>query len=184
MHVETFLIAGPALLRPKKFEDARGFFSEVYSETQFNGLVGEFRFVQDNFSLSKDKGIVRGLHFQTTPYEQGKLVRATRGSIFDVAVDLRRSSSTYGKFISVILSAENWSQLWVPPGFAHGFCTLEPNSEVTYKVTARYSHEHDFGLAWNDPELGIPWPVSERQAILSEKDRIHPRLSELSAYFP
>ena len=139
MEIKTFPVAGPALLRPEKFEDARGFFSEVYNEKLFNDLVGKFRFVQDNLSLSRDKGVVRGLHFQTPPHAQGKLVRVARGAIFDVAVDIRQGSPAYGKSVSAILSGENWLQLWVPPGFAHGFCTLEPDTEVNYKVTALYS---------------------------------------------
>jgi dTDP-4-dehydrorhamnose 3,5-epimerase len=183
MEIETFLVAGPVLLRPKKFEDARGFFSEVYNEKLFNDSVGQFRFVQDNLSLSRDKGVVRGLHFQSPPYAQGKLVRVARGAIFDVAVDIRQCSPTYGKSVSAILSRENWLQLWVPPGFAHGFCTLEPDTEVNYKVTALYRSTHDFGLAWDDPELGIPWPVTLKDAILSDKDRAQPGLKDLPAYF-
>jgi dTDP-4-dehydrorhamnose 3,5-epimerase len=180
----TFAIAGPALLCPKKFQDPRGFFSEVYNEKAFSKFVGESRFVQDNYSLSKDKGVVRGLHFQSPPYAQGKLVRVSRGAIFDVAVDLRCSSPTFGKFVSSILSAENWLQLWIPPGFAHGFCTLEPECEVTYKVTNFYSSAHDLGLAWDDPKLGIPWPVRVGDAIISERDKLHPTLGDLPTYFP
>lgn len=183
MEIKTFPVAGPALLRPEKFEDARGFFSEVYNEKLFNDLVGKFRFVQDNLSLSRDKGVVRGLHFQTPPHAQGKLVRVARGAIFDVAVDIRQGSPAYGKSVSAILSGENWLQLWVPPGFAHGFCTLEPDTEVNYKVTALYSSTHKSGIAWDDPELAIPWPVSPKDAILSGKDRAQPGFKDLPAYF-
>jgi dTDP-4-dehydrorhamnose 3,5-epimerase len=183
MKSETFSIRGPVLLRPKKLEDPRGFFSEIYNENLFATLIGDVRFVQDNFSLSKPKGTVRGLHFQSPPFEQGKLVRVSRGAIFDVAVDIRSGSATFGQAVSVTLSAENWAQLWIPPGFAHGFCTLEPNTEVTYKVTNFYSRDHDLGLAWDDPALAIAWPVSAREAVLSEKDRQHPTLANLPHYF-
>ena len=127
---------------------------------------------------------MRGLHFQSPPFAQGKLVRVTRGAIFDVAVDIRRSSPTYGQFASAVLSAENWAQLWVPPGFAHGFCTLESDSEVTYKVTDFYDQDHDLGLAWDDRALGIPWPVNAERATISDKDCRHPILKELPVYFP
>jgi dTDP-4-dehydrorhamnose 3,5-epimerase len=183
MEVKAFPIEGPKLIRPKRIEDARGFFSEVYNENLFREFIGSFNFVQDNFSFSKARGVIRGLHFQSPPFAQGKLVRVTRGAIFDVAVDIRRGAPTFGEFISVILSAENWFQLWVPPGFAHGFCALEPNSEVAYKVTEFYNSDHDFGLAWDDPALGIPWPVAAEDAFLSERDRLHPILSALPAYF-
>lgn len=183
MKSETFELDGPVFLVPTKVEDDRGFFSEIYSEKQFSPLIGDVTFVQDNLSLSRAKGTVRGLHFQSPPFAQGKLVRVSRGAIFDVAVDIRAGSATFGKFVSVTLSAENWAQLWIPPGFAHGFCTLEPYTEITYKVTNFYSRTHDFGLAWNDPALGIPWPISSGDAILSDKDRTQPLLAELPSYF-
>ncbi len=183
METTAFSISGPMLLRPKRIEDLRGFFSETYNERLFRDALGDVRFVQDNQSLSTQAGTIRGLHFQSPPAEQGKLVRVLRGAVFDVAVDIRRGSPTYGKFVSAILSAENWTQLWVPAGFAHGFCTLEPDSEVLYKVTAHYSRGHDFGLAWDDPALDIPWPVAPGRAILSDKDRAHPTLGDLPAYF-
>jgi dTDP-4-dehydrorhamnose 3,5-epimerase len=141
-------------------------------------------FVQDNHSLSAAVGTVRGLHFQTAPFAQAKLIRVVRGRIFDVAVDIRRSSPTFGKHVAVELSAENWRQLLVPVGFAHGFCTLEPDCEIQYKVSAYYSAADDFGLAWDDPALGIPWPVRSEEAVLSDKDRRQPTLAELPAYFP
>ncbi len=183
METTALSISGPLLLWPKKIEDLRGFFSETYSERLFRDAVGDIRFVQDNHSLSTQVGTIRGLHFQSPPAEQGKLVRVVRGAIFDVAVDIRRGSPTYGKFVSATLSAENWAQLWVPSGFAHGFCTLEPDSEVIYKVTSYYSRGHDLGLAWDDPALAIPWPVAPGRAILSDKDRRHPTLKDLPAYF-
>lgn len=183
MDVMTFAVAGPLLLRPKKIEDLRGFFSETYNKKQFCEALGDLSFVQDNHSLSRDAGTVRGLHFQSPSAEQGKLVRVVCGAIFDVAVDIRHGSPTYGKFVSATLSAENWAQLWIPAGFAHGFCTLEANSEVIYKVTSYFSRENDLGLAWDDPTLAIPWPVTLSEAILSEKDRAHPNLKDLPVYF-
>lgn len=183
MDVQPLMIPDVRLLKPTKFADDRGFFSETYNKRQLGvaGITGEF--VQDNHSLSRAKGVVRGLHFQTPPYAQDKLVRVVKGSIFDVAVDIRIGSPTYGRHVTAILSAENWHQLWVPKGFAHGFCTLEPETEVIYKVTAYYSQECDKGLAWDDPALGIEWPVTDDAALLSEKDRRHPVLSKLPEYF-
>ncbi len=183
METTGFSISGPLLLRPKKIENSRGFFSETYNERLFREALGDVRFVQDNQSRSTQAGTIRGFHFQSPPAEQGKLVRVVRGAVFDVAVDIRRGSPTYGKFVSATLSAENWAQLWAPAGFAHGFCTLEPDTEVIYKVTSYYSRGHDLGLAWDDPALAIPWPVAPDRAILSEKDRAHPTLKDLPAYF-
>jgi dTDP-4-dehydrorhamnose 3,5-epimerase len=180
---KIFEILGPVLFTPPKFGDLRGFFSEVYNQRTFYDLIGNVHFVQDNHSLSVQQGTIRGLHFQIPPSAQGKLVRVVRGAIFDVAVDIRRSSPTYGRYISAILSAENWSQLWVPIGFAHGFCTIEPNTEVIYKVTDYYSKADDRGIAWNDPEIGVEWPVNPGAAIVLDRDRDHPRLSESQAYF-
>lgn len=183
MDTTRFSVSGPVLLRPKKIEDSRGFFSETYNEMLFREALGDIRFVQDNHSLSRQTGTIRGLHFQSPPAAQGKLVRVVRGAIFDVAVDIRQGSPTYGQFVSATLSAQNWTQLWVPVGFAHGFCTLEPNCEVIYKVTSYYSREHDLGLAWNDPVLAIPWPLNPSGAILSQKDQTQPLLQHLPHYF-
>jgi len=181
MRVESLAIADVKLLVPKVFRDDRGHFVETWSERDFaaHGIAGPF--VQDNAALSKAKGTVRGLHFQAPPAAQDKLVRVTRGSILDVAVDLRRRSPTYGRHVTAVLSAENGAQLWVPKGFAHGYCTLEDATEVAYKVTDYYSPAHDRGLLWNDPALGIAWPVAAEAAHLSDKDRRQPRLSELAA---
>jgi dTDP-4-dehydrorhamnose 3,5-epimerase len=140
-------------------------------------------FVQDNHSLSRLKGTVRGLHYQAPPFAQHKLVRVVRGSVLDVAVDLRLGSPTYGAHVAAVISAEAWNQILVPIGFAHGFCTLEPDTEVIYKVTDYYSPEHDHGILWNDPELGIAWPVSEAAAVLSPRDRRLPRLKEIASPF-
>ena len=179
MQMERTPIADVAVLTPKMVRDDRGFFSEVFSARLFNEAFGGWTFVQDNHSWSVAPGTIRGLHFQTEPHAQGKLVRVTRGRVFDVAVDLRRSSPTFGRHVAVELSAENWKQVWIPPGFAHGFCSLEQDCEVLYKVTAPYARAHDFGLAFDDPDLGISWPSQCGQPTLSERDRTHPRLRDL-----
>lgn len=176
-------IEGLLLLEPRKFGDARGFFSETYNRRQLASLGFDAAFVQDNQSLSVEAGVVRGLHFQSPPHAQAKLVRVVRGAILDVAVDLRRGSPTYGDHAAVELSAANWRQLLIPVGFAHGFATLEPNCELAYKVTDYYAPDHDHGLLWNDPDLGIDWPVAAEAAILSEKDRAQPRLAGIASPF-
>lgn len=178
------MISDVKVITPARFSDSRGFFSETYHKQKLAdaGIIVEF--VQDNHSLSAAVGTVRGLHFQAEPFAQAKLVRVTRGRILDVAVDLRRSSPTYGKHVAIELSANNGRQLFVPVGFAHGFCTLEPDTEIQYKVSSYYSAAHDHGLSWDDPALGIDWPVNPAQVILSEKDRRHPTLTDLPVYFP
>lgn len=181
--IEAFDIPGPKLITPKRFGDDRGFFSETYNQKSLADAGIEQVFVQDNHSKSVAAGVVRGLHFQTGASAQGKLVRCSRGAILDVVVDIRFGSPTYGQHVAVILSEENWSQLWVPVGFAHGFCTLEANSEVQYKVTAFYDPAADKGLAWNDSALAIAWPVAEKDAVLSAKDQAHPSLRDLPKYF-
>lgn len=181
---EDLDIAGLKLVTPKRWGDDRGFFSETHNAATWENAGLHYQFVQDNHSLSRDVGTVRGLHFQTEPFAQDKLVRVVRGRILDVAVDLRKSSPTYGSHVAVELSQENWRQLFVPIGFAHGFVTLEPDTEVLYKVTNFYSPQHDFGLAWDDPDLAIKWPVAPQDAMLSAKDRKWPRLRELADVFP
>lgn len=183
MEVTETAIPAVKVLTPKKFGDHRGFFSETYNRERLEEAGIHLDFVQDNHSLSAQKGVVRGLHFQLPPFAQDKLLRVTRGRILDVAVDLRRSSPTYGKHVTVELSAENWKQILVPIGFAHGFVTLEPNTEVIYKVTSYYAPTHDRGLLWNDPALGIAWPISAGEAILSDKDKAQPRLADLPSAF-
>ncbi len=179
MLVEDTEIEGVKLVTPRKFGDDRGFFCEVHNESKWEKAGLHFRFVQDNHSLSTNVGVIRGLHFQTHPFAQDKLVRVARGRILDVAVDLRRSSKTFGRHIAVELSAENWRQLLAPIGFAHGFCAMEPNTEVLYKVTNFYSGANDRGLAFDDPDLNIPWPVPADHALLSDRDRQWPRLRDL-----
>lgn len=184
MLVENTEIEGLKVVTPNKFCDERGFFSETYNESKWEKAGLHYRFVQDNHSLSKAVGVIRGLHFQTPPFAQDKLVRVVRGRILDVAVDLRRSSPTFGRHVAVELSAENWRQLLVPVGFAHGFCTLEPDTEVQYKVTNFYAAANDKGLAFDDPDLSIAWPIGAERAQLSPRDRCWPRLRDLIDTFP
>lgn len=171
------------IIQPKKFGDSRGYFMETFRQSLFAEQVEPVEFVQDNQSLSADVGTVRGLHFQLDPKVQGKLVRCIAGALLDVAVDIRKGSPTYGKHVAVELTAENGRQLWVPAGFAHGFCTLLPNTEISYKVTNYYSAEHDRGLKWDDPALGINWPVEAEKAKLSDKDLKQPLLVDLAESF-
>lgn len=170
-------------IRPKFLRDARGYFTETFRSDWFAENISDVEFVQENQSLSETCGTIRGLHFQSEPHAQGKLVRCVAGSIFDVAVDIRYNSPTFGQWVGVTLSAEQGNQLWIPSGFAHGFCTLEPASVVSYKVTAYYSREHDLGLAWNDPDVGIAWPGEANPATLSAKDQAQPSLANLPRYF-
>ena len=183
MKVEALAIPELKLITPAIFRDERGFFSQTYQRKALADVGIDRTFVQDNHSLSRSKGVLRGLHFQIPPHPQGKLVRVIRGAIFDVAVDIRHGSPTFGSHVSVVLSADNWSQFWVPEGFAHGYCTLEPETEVIYKVTDNYAPECDRGLAWDDPALGIAWPIAQLEPILADKDRRHPRLADLPVHF-
>lgn len=183
MDVVSLDIPDVKIIRPKKFGDHRGFFSETYNKKTFEAAGLQYDFVQDNQSLSAEVGTIRGLHFQLPPFAQDKLVRVVRGAILDVAVDIRKDSPTFGRHVSAVISAAEWNQILVPIGFAHGFCTLEPDTEVIYKVTNYYSAEHDRGLLWNDPELGIDWPVSADKARLSDKDHKHPTFAQLGDWF-
>lgn len=175
----------PAVKRvvPNRFGDDRGWFSETFRADVLAAAGIDDAFVQDNQSFSAQSGTVRGLHFQLAPAGQAKLVRVLSGAILDVAVDLRRGSETYGRHVAVRLDAAEGEQLYVPVGFGHGFCTLEPDTMVAYKVSAYYSREHDRNLAWNDPDLAIAWPVGEGEAVLSDKDRVAPSFAELGAVF-
>jgi len=183
MQVIPTEIPAVKLIVPKKFGDHRGFFSEVYSRKALATLGIASEFVQDNHSLSVEKGVLRGLHYQVAPMAQDKLVRVVHGAILDVAVDIRRDSQTFGRHVTAVLSAENWQQIFVPTGFAHGFVTLQPNTEVLYKVTNYYSPSHERGIRWNDPKLGIDWGIDEARAILSNRDREHPMLAEAQDLF-
>lgn len=168
---------------PKRRVDSRGYFAETYRQDFTRSLIGDITFVQDNESLSATPGTIRGFHFQSDPFAQGKLVRCVQGALLDVAVDIRIGSPTFGRWIAVELSAANGHQLWIPTGFAHGFCTLVPDTMLCYKVTAYYSAEHDKGLAWDDPEIGVKWPDCADLDTLSAKDRIQPKLADLPSYF-
>jgi dTDP-4-dehydrorhamnose 3,5-epimerase len=184
MQVTDTAIPDVKLLSPKKFGDHRGFFSEIYSRKTLRDAAGiDLEFVQDNHSLSAEKGVLRGLHFQIPPMAQAKLIRVVHGAVLDVVVDVRRNSPTFGKNVTAVLSAENWKQIFVPVGFAHGFVTLESNTEVVYKVTNYYSPAHDRGILWNDPALGIDWGISADRAVLSEKDRKNPKLADAKELF-
>ena len=176
-------IADVKVIIPRKFGDHRGFFSETWNQKTLSSMGIDTAFVQDNHAFSAEKGTIRGLHYQLPPKAQGKLVRVTRGAVLDVAVDIRRGSPTFGQHIAVELSAENWKQLWVPAGFAHGYCTLTENVEFIYKVNNDYSPEHEAGIIWNDPALGINWGISNEQARLSDKDLILPTLAEQDKLF-
>ena len=181
--MEETAIPAVKIITPTKHGDKRGYFSEVYSQAAFDKAGLLLTFVQDNHSYSAAKGVLRGLHFQTPPFAQDKLVRVARGRILDVAVDIRRSSPTFGQHVAVELSAENWHQLLVPIGFAHAFITLERDVEVLYKTTAPYSAAHDRGVAWDDPAFAIDWPAPPGGPILSDKDRKWPRLKDAPDLF-
>lgn len=183
MNVAPLSLPEVLLITPPRFGDNRGFFSETYNKKRLEEAGIKETFVQDNQSLSRQKGVVRGLHCQLEPYAQGKLVRVTRGAIWDVAVDARTGSPTYGKWAGAELSAENWSQLWVPPGFLHGFVTLEENTEVQYKCTSFYDKASERGVKWDCAEIGIDWPIRPEDAVLSEKDRVSPSFSAAHNWF-
>ena len=170
------------LITPRRFGDQRGFFAETYSRQKYAEMGVDVEFVQDNHSLSRDVGTLRGLHFQAPPSAQGKLVRCGRGAIFDVAVDIRTGSSTYGHWVGYVLSAENGHQLYVPVGFAHGFVTLEPDSEIVYKCSDYYAPETEGALRWDDPDIGIEWPL-KGNPTLSQKDTIAPLLKGFEGPF-
>jgi len=186
LHVRQLMIDNHTValeLTPDRFGDERGFFSETYNKSEMEKIGVDLEFVQDNHSLSAEVGTLRGLHFQTPPFAQAKLVRVIRGAILDVAVDIRVGSPTFGKHVKLILSAKAGNQILVHAGFAHGFCTLEPDTEVVYKVNAPYSKEHDKGILWSDPALGIEWPQLNCDFTISEKDKCLPRLAELPDCF-
>lgn len=184
MKVERCAIRDVLLIEPVRHGDARGFFSEVWSRRALAAQGFDVDFVQDNHAFSAQKGVLRGLHFQRPPTAQGKLVRVARGAILDVAVDIRQGSPTYGQHVAMELSAANWRQLWVPRGFAHGYVTLEPDTEVLYKTDAYYDRATDAGIAWDDPALGIDWQVDAASVILSDKDRNAARLADIAPPFP
>jgi len=183
MDVRTTSLQGVLVLKPRRFVDERGFLVESYAERPFREAGITAKFVQDNHSCSLRQGTIRGLHFQLPPAAQAKLVRVIRGWVYDVAVDLRRGSPTYGQWVAERLSAKGGEQIYLPQGFAHGFCTLEPDTEVIYKVDSYYAPAHDSGIIWNDPTLNIPWPIAADAAILSEKDRKLGTFAEFTSPF-
>lgn len=183
MDITATEIPGVLLLKPRYFQDPRGYFVETYNlrAAHMAGLNAEF--VQDNQAFSHQRGTVRALHFQVPPHAQAKLVRVLRGSIYDVAVDLRAGSPTYGHWTAATLTAERGEQVFVPRGFAHGYCTLEADTEVTYKVDDYYAPDCERGLIWNDPDLAIDWPVNASEAVLSDKDLKLPRFADFASPF-
>lgn len=181
MNVTPLKLKGASLLEPVVHGDNRGFFMESYNEEIMHKLGVNYNFIQDNQSLSAEVGVLRGLHYQLNPKAQTKLIRVLTGAIYDVIVDIRRNSPTFGQWVGVILSEYNKRQLLVPKGFAHGFCTLVPNTQVLYKVDEYYSPENDRGILWNDPALGIDWPTST--PVLSDKDQHHPVLKDAELNF-
>ena len=183
MNVTELAIPDVKIITPTRHADDRGFFSEIYSRRRAESHGIELDIVQENFAFSLQKNTVRGLHFQTPPFAQAKLVQVVRGAILDFAVDLRNGSPWYGQFVSATISADNWQQILIPVGFAHGLCTLEPDTAVMYKVTTPYSPEHDTGILWNDPDIGINWPMETEDAILSAKDMTLPLLADFVSPF-
>ncbi len=183
MHVERADIPDVLIIQPKKHGDHRGFFSETFRASALEEFSVELNWCQDNHSFSQARGVVRALHFQRPPFAQAKLLRVIRGAVFDVVVDIRKASPTYGRHVAVELSAENWKQILVPAGFAHGFCTLTENCEVLYKVSADYAPAEEGGVLWNDPDLNITWPISPEEATLSERDLKWPKLKDLVSPF-
>ncbi|TDW59245.1 dTDP-4-dehydrorhamnose 3,5-epimerase [Novosphingobium sp. PhB55] len=183
MEITSLSIPDIKLVAPRRIGDERGYFAETFRADVFARACGAGAFVQDNESRSAKAGTLRGLHFQSEPHVQGKLVRCTAGALFDVAVDIRKGSPTYGQWVGETLTPENGRQLWVPPGFAHGFCSLEPDTVICYKVTDYYSAECDMGLVWDDPAIGVIWPDLADPETLSGKDRAQPRLVDLPEYF-
>jgi dTDP-4-dehydrorhamnose 3,5-epimerase len=183
MKIEALAIPDVKLVTPPRYKDPRGFFSETWKQRAFAeaGITGPF--IQDNHAYSTTAGVVRGLHCQIGPNAQGKLLRVVKGAIYDVAVDARHGSPTFGRYVAAILSADNWAQLWVPVGFVHGYCTLTEETEVIYKVTADYDRDAERGVIWNDPDIGIDWPVAGDTVILSDKDAMLPRLADCPAWF-
>lgn len=180
--LEKLSIPEVLVITPQRFEDDRGFFMETFKKSDFAKLGIRGEFCQDNCSLSR-RGVVRGLHYQLEPAAQGKLLRALSGALFEVAVDIRKGSPTFGRWTGAHLSAENRAVMWIPPGFAAGVVALEEDSQLAYKTTAEYSKPHERGILWNDPEIGVVWPGGFAQPIVSEKDRVHPRLRDAEVNF-
>ena len=182
IEIRPLELEGLLEIRPPKHDDERGFFSEVWREDRLAEAGVDVHFVQDNHSYSRARGVLRGLHYQLPPAGQDKLVRVTRGAVFDVAVDIRRGSPTFGQWAGLVLSASEWNQVFVPAGFAHGFVTLEGDCEVLYKVSAPFAPELDRAIRFDDPEIGIDWPIEHAELTLSDRDRQAPRLGDAETF--
>lgn len=182
MEIRPLALEGVFEIVPRKFEDPRGFFSETYNERELSKAGLNLSFVQDNHSYSARKGVLRGLHYQIAPRAQDKLVRVVKGAIFDVVVDIRKSSPSFGQWLALEVSAEEWNQIFIPKGFAHGFLTLVDDTEVIYKVSDTYSPEHDRSIRFDDPDIGIAWPLASVEVLLSDKDRQAPALAAATVF--
>jgi dTDP-4-dehydrorhamnose 3,5-epimerase len=183
MEIQSLAIPDILVIKPKVIADERGYFVETFNQRFLSHAIGCVNFVQDNQSLSRHPFTIRGLHYQIAPFEQAKLVRVLSGRILDVAVDIRRGSPHFGQYVKTVLTAVGFEQLWVPPGFAHGFCVLEADSVVLYKVSNFFDPASERGVRWNDPDLNIDWGVDDSDVTLSSRDRQHPFFRELSSYF-
>ena len=183
VHIRPLALPEVKEIVPPRHGDRRGFFSETWSAPALAAEGLDVDFVQDNHSFSAEAGVLRGLHYQAPPFAQAKLIRVTRGAIFDVAVDIRRGSPTFGRWVGHIVSVAAWNQIFVPIGFAHGFVTIEPDTDVLYKVSAPYAPEHDRAIRFDDPAIGIDWPLEGRDPILSDKDRDAPLLAQAEPVF-
>lgn len=183
MQIERLEIEDVLLITPAKHGDRRGFFSETYRNDFLSEHGIDITFIQDNHVYSAHRGVLRGLHFQIPPRAQGKLVRCVKGTILDIGVDIRAGSPTFGQHVAVELSAANWKQLWIPPGFAHGYITLERDCEVIYKTTDYYARDCERGLAWDDPKLAIDWRFAGSELVISDKDRVNPQLADMPIFF-
>jgi len=183
MRIERTHIDGVLVITPEKIHDARGYFSVTFRSEALRQAGAGDDWLQDNHVFSAERGVVRALHFQRPPFAQAKVMRVVRGAIYDVAVDIRRASPTYGQHVAVELSAENWKQLIVPVGFAHGYCSLVENTEVVYKVSSHWNGDAEGGVLWSDPDLAIAWPVSPERAICNARDKAWPRLKDLVTPF-
>lgn len=180
MKINSVFIEGPLIIEPRVFKDDRGYFFESFNETLMREIGSQYFFIQDNQSMS-EKNVVRGLHFQNPPFEQGKLIRVINGAVLDIIVDIRKKSKTYGRHFSLVLTGEDFKMLWIPPGFAHGFATLEDNTVFIYKCTKAYNRQAEGGILWNDPDLGIDWQVDD--AKVSEKDMTLPLFRDFQSNF-
>lgn len=182
MKIETFSIQGPLAFKPARITDHRGWFSELWSKRALADAGLNIEFVQENMSVSKTVDTLRGLHCQVPPFAQGKLITVLKGAVLDIAVDARSGSATYGRHVSCRLDEDDPTQLWIPPGFLHGFVTLQPDTQLLYMITAPYSRDHERSVAWNDPDLAIDWGVSN--PVMSARDAAAPRMHEVGDLFP